>query len=208
MLLDAGGDGEDVGIEDDVLGREALGDEQFVGALADLDLALLGVGLAGLVERHDDDGGAIVADLAGEPEELLLAFLHADRIDDRLARDAFEAGLDHRPFRAVDHDRHPGDVGLGGDQLQEGGHRRLGVEQALVHVDVDHLGAVLDLLARDLDRGGIIAGHDQLLEFGRAGDVGALADIDESRRQQLRGFGGRFSGFDWSGRCHWVWRFL
>ena len=56
----------------------------------------------------------------------------------------------------------------------------LGVEQALVHVDVDDLRAVLDLLARDLDRGGIIAGHDQLLERRRAGDVGALADIDET----------------------------
>ena len=97
-----------------------------------------------------------------------------------LPDDAFQPGLDHAPFRAVDHDRHAGDVGLGGDQLQEGVHRLLGVEQALVHVDVDDLRAVLDLLARDLDRGGIVAGQDQLLEARRAGDVGALADIDEA----------------------------
>ena len=40
MLLDAGGDGKDVGIEDDVFGREAdfLGQE-LVGALADLEFA-------------------------------------------------------------------------------------------------------------------------------------------------------------------------
>ena len=56
----------------------------------------------------------------------------------------------------------------------------LGIEQALVHVDVENLGAVLDLLASDFHRGGIVAGHDQLLEPGRAGDVGPLADIDES----------------------------
>ena len=179
MLVDAGGDREDVGIEDDVLGRKALGDEQFVGARADLDLALLGVGLAGLVERHDYDRGAVIPDQPRMGQELLLALLHADRIDDRLARHAFEPGLDHAPFRRIDHDRHAGDVGLGGDQLEEGDHRRLGVEQALVHVDVDDLGAVLDLAARDLDRGGIIVGHDQLLEFRRSGDVGALADIDE-----------------------------
>jgi hypothetical protein len=73
----------------------------------------------------------------------------------------------------------PRDVGLGGDQLQIGGHRMLGVEQALVHVDVNDLGAVLHLLAGDFDRGGIVAGHDQLLEAGRAGNIGALADIDE-----------------------------
>ena len=47
-------------------------------------------------------------------------------------------------------------------------------------------GAVLDLVARHLQRRGIIARGDQLAEFRRAGDVGALADIDEGdRRRQL-----------------------
>jgi len=60
VLLDAGRDGEDVRIENDVLGREAdrLG-EQPVAALADLDLALDRVRLALLVERHHDHGGAV-----------------------------------------------------------------------------------------------------------------------------------------------------
>ena len=57
----------------------------------------------------------------------------------------------------------------------------LGVEQALVHVDVDDLRAGLDLLARDLDRGRVVAVEDQLLEARRAGDVGPLADVDEGR---------------------------
>ena len=99
MLVDPGGDGEDVGVEDDVLGREAVGGEQVIGALADRDLALLGVGLAGLVERHHHHRGAIAADLGGDLEERLLAFLEADRIDDRLARNAFQPGLDHAPLR-------------------------------------------------------------------------------------------------------------
>ena len=38
------------------------------------------------------------------------------------------------------------------DEVQEARHRRLRVEQRLVHVDVDHLGAVVDLLAGDLRR--------------------------------------------------------
>ena len=181
MLVDPGRDREDVGVEDDVVGIGAVGDEQLVGALADFDLAFGGVGLADLVERHDHDRGAISAALARELEERPLAFLHADRIDDRLARHAFEPGLDHAPFGAVDHHRHAGDVGLGGDALEEGRHRLLAVEQGLVHVDVDDLRAVLDLVAGDLDRGVIIAGEDQLLEARRAGDVAALADIDEAR---------------------------
>ena len=61
VLLHAGGDGEDVGIEDDVFGREAdFVDEHPVGAFADANLLFEGGGLALLVEGHDDDGGAVL----------------------------------------------------------------------------------------------------------------------------------------------------
>jgi hypothetical protein len=47
VLLDTGGDGEDVRVEDDVFGGKAdLLGQDVVGAGADLDLARLGVGLA------------------------------------------------------------------------------------------------------------------------------------------------------------------
>ena len=36
--------------------------------------------------------------------------------------------------------------GSAGDQVEEAGHRRDAVDHALVHVDVDDLGAALDLL--------------------------------------------------------------
>ena len=98
-----------------------------------------------------------------------------------LALEALEPRLDHLPLRGVDHHRDPGDVGLGGDEVQEGPHRRGGVEQRLVHVDVDHLRAVLHLLARDLERRVVVAALDQLGELRRAGDVGALADVHEQR---------------------------
>ena len=63
MLLDAGGDREDVRIEDDVFGRESrLPREQGVRALADRDLALDGVGLALFVEGHDDHRRAVAHD--------------------------------------------------------------------------------------------------------------------------------------------------
>ena len=126
MLLDAGGHREDVRIEDDVLGREAdLLGEEIVGALADLEFALAPLGLALLVEGHHHHGRAIAADFARMLQERPLAFLHADGIHHRLALHAFQSGLDHRPFRGVDHDRHAGDVGLGRDQVEEGHHRLL-----------------------------------------------------------------------------------
>ncbi len=96
-------------------------------------------------------------------QELLFAVLQADRVDDRLALHALQPGLDDRPLRAVDHDRHARDVGLGGDQVQELGHGRFAVEQALVHVDVDDVGAAFDLLAGD---------GDGLLVVARRGSAG------------------------------------
>jgi hypothetical protein len=63
VLFNAGGHGEDVGVEDDVFGREAhLIHQDAVGALADLDLALVGVGLAFFVKRHHHGGGAVALD--------------------------------------------------------------------------------------------------------------------------------------------------
>ncbi len=180
VLLDAGRDGEDVGVEDDVLGREAdLVDQDPVGPLADRLAALEVVGLAVLVERHHHDRGAVLAAEPGVVAERLLALLHRDGVDDRLALHALEAGLDDLPLRGVDHHRDAADVGLGGDQLEEAVHRGDAVDHPLVHVDVDDLRAGLDLLGSDGEGGVVVAVLDELAEAGGAGDVGALADVDE-----------------------------
>ena len=180
VFVDAGRDRENIRIEDDVLGRKSgLLRQDFIGARANIDPALERIGLALFIEGHHDDGGAIGAHDLGLGDEFLDALLHRDGIDDRLALHAFEAGFDHREFRRIDHHRHARDVGLGGDEVQELDHRLLRIEQAFVHVDVDDLRAHRDLIARDIERGGKIAVLDQFAEFGRARDIGALADIDE-----------------------------
>ena len=63
--------------------------------------------------------------------------------------------------------------------MQERGHGLLGIEHGFVHVDVDDLRAAIHLLLGDGQRFFVFAGEDQLGEFRRAGDVGALADVDE-----------------------------
>ena len=180
MLLDPGRDGENVRVEDEVLRRPAVGRQQVVGAPADLDLALDGVGLPELVERHHDDAGAVAADRSRRLEERLLPFLEADRIDDPLALDALEARLERREARAVDHDRDPRHLGLGREQVEEGGHRLLGVEQVGVHVHVEHVRAASHLLERDGDGALVVVRLDQPAEARRAGHVGALADHHEA----------------------------
>jgi hypothetical protein len=62
VLLDAGRDGEDVGIEDDVLGRETdLVGKKLIGARANPDFFIARGGLALLIKRHHDGGGAVAA---------------------------------------------------------------------------------------------------------------------------------------------------
>ena len=123
--------------------------------------ALKRVGLALFVERHHHDRRAISAHQPGLAQEFLLAFLHRDRVDDRLALDAFEPGFDHRELRRIDHHRHARDIGLGGDEVEELDHHRLRVDEALVHIDVDDLRPVRHLVARDDERAGIVAGRDR-----------------------------------------------
>ncbi len=155
--------------------------EQRVHPVGDGHPLLDRLGLALLVEGHDHHGRAVAAGEAGLAQELGLALLERQGVDDGPALDALEARLDDRPLRGVDHDRHPADVRLRRDEVEEARHGRLGVEQRLVHVDVDDLGAVVDLLARDLDGLLVPAVGDELREAARTGHVGALADVHEQR---------------------------
>ena len=180
VLFDAGRDGEHVRVEDDVLRGEALGDEQLVGALADLGLALGRDRLALLVERHDEDGSAEPPHRAGLREERVLALLQAERVRDPLALDRLQPGLDRREARAVDHDRQPCDLRLGRDHVEERRHRLIGVEQIGVHVHVDQVRAALHLLERDRRCARVVVRLDQPAEARGARHVRALADHHEA----------------------------
>ncbi len=151
MLLDAGADGEDVRVENDLIRRQPdLLGQQAVGAPADLDLALDRVGLTLLVEGHDDDRGAVAAGQPCLAQELNLALFERDRVNDRRPADAAQPGLDDRPLRGVDDYRHPGDCRLRSHQVEEARHGRFRVQHGLVHVYVDRLGAGVHAAAGDL----------------------------------------------------------
>ena len=182
VLLDPRGDGQDVRVEDDVLGREADGlGEKTVGARADADLLVPRRRLALLVERHDDGGGPVAQYEPRAAQEFILAVLERDRVDDALSLKALEPGLQDAPLGGVEHHRHPAYLRLRGDQVEELDHRRLSLDEGLVDVDVDGVGPVLDLLARDGEARVPLAGLQRLCELGRARDVRALADDDEPR---------------------------
>ena len=181
MLLDACRDGEDVGVEDDVLRRESglLGEEP-IGALADRHLAV-GIGrLPLLIEGHDDDSGTVATDRPRLAEEILFPLLEADGVNDPLPLEALEAGLEHPPVGAIDHHRDTGDLRLAREEREELRHHRRAVEHPLVDVDVDDVSAVLDLLAGDADGLLVALLADQPGKGLRAGDVRPFADDREA----------------------------
>lgn len=99
MLLDTGCQREAVGVEDDVLGREAdLFGQDPVGASTDLLAALQIVGLPLLVESHHHDSSTVLAAQPRFANELLFALLHGDRVDDRLALYVLQTRLDDLPL--------------------------------------------------------------------------------------------------------------
>ena len=91
-----------------------------------------------LVERHDDDRGAVAAAQRGPgARNALLALLERDRVDDA-------AALEHlRPASITDHleeSTMTGTALMSGSEAmpaQEAGHRRDAVEHRLVHVHVE-----------------------------------------------------------------------
>ncbi len=180
MFLHARADGQNVRIEDDVGRLDArLFGEQFIGALGDADFVLDGDGLTLLVEHHHHAGRAVLLHEASVVEELGLALLEADGIDNRLALHAFQPRFQHRPTGTVDHHGHAGDVRLRGDEIEELGHHFGAVQQSLVHIDVDDVRAALYLLPGDGNRLAQVAVADQPGEPFRAGDVRPFADHRE-----------------------------
>ncbi len=99
MLLDAGGDGEYVGVKDYVLGRKlCLLREQTVGPATHLDFSFIRVGLTLLVKCHDHHGRPETAYAARTLHKCLFALFERYGVDYTLALHTFEAALYHFPF--------------------------------------------------------------------------------------------------------------
>ena len=180
MSFDAGSYGENVGIEYDV-GRSYSGvGQQPVGPGADFGLPLQGVGLPLLVEGHHYHGGSHRADMSGSAQHLFLALFEAYGVDHRFSLHEFESAFHYLPLRGVDHERHAGHVGLGRRQTHEALHLARGVEQRIVHVDVDYACSGVGL--RGSDRHGLadISILDQAEEFAASGDIAPFAHRSET----------------------------
>ena len=177
VLLDPGRDRQDIGIKNDVVGIEAdLINKDTVSPLADADLLIVGRRLAFLIERHHHHGRAVFHDVFRVRFENLLALLERDRVHDPLPLQMLQALLKDLPFRGIHHDRHPRDIRLALEQVEVLRHHRLAVDEAVVEADIDHIRAVRDLLAGDLDRRLQITGAHEFRELRRARHVRPFPD--------------------------------
>ena len=123
MFFNAGGNGKNIRIENNVFRREAhFLPEQIVGALADFCFARESVSLTLFIKRHHDSRRAIALAQRRLPQELSLAFLHADRVDDGLALHALQPCLYHVPFGRIDHHRHTRNIRFACQQIQKARH--------------------------------------------------------------------------------------
>ena len=112
MLLDARRHGEDVRVEDDVLGRESdLVDEQIVGALADLLAALEVVGLPSSSKAMTTTARAVLAAQSVCLLEELDALLHRMELTIALALRAFSPASMTSHFEESIISGHAADVG-------------------------------------------------------------------------------------------------
>ena len=208
VLVDAGGDGEDVGVEDDVLWRETdVIDEGAVGAFADFDLVFVGGGLTVFVEGHDHGGGAELHDGPSVALEGLFAFLERDRVDDAFALQTLQASLEDFPLGGIDGDGDLRNVGFGLHEVEEAGHHLDAVDEAIIEADVDDRRAVVDLLAGHGEGVFEFAFLNQFSEPRGAGDVGTFPDHEEifvvgvivdlgAGEAEERLYGRGFAGFD------------
>ncbi len=96
VFLDTGGNGENIGVENDV--RRVVAyffDKDLVGALADVYFSLNRIGLALFVESHHHNGRTETAADFGLADKLADAFFHGNGIDDTFPLQAFQARFDH-----------------------------------------------------------------------------------------------------------------
>ena len=180
MLLHTGGHRQHIGVEDDVRRTEThLVDQQAIGPLADGNAAFVGIGLSLLVESHHHHGSTQATDEAGMLQEKGLPLLQRNGVDNGLALHALQSGHDDVPLRGINHHRHTGNLGFGSNQIKKGRHLLAGIEQTVVHVDVDYLRPVFHLTAGNAESLLVILFIDQPQELARAGHVAAFAHVDK-----------------------------
>ena len=98
MFFHACANRQNVGIKDDVCGREAgFFRQQVPRTSTDSYFVIACCGLPRFIEGHDDHRGTEAPDQSCLLQEFLFAFLQADTVDDAFSLTALQTGFDDIP---------------------------------------------------------------------------------------------------------------
>ncbi|MNS37747.1 hypothetical protein D3C72_699740 [compost metagenome] len=161
-------------VEDQRLGLEpVLAHGDVVNGLGDFQLALGGLRHAHLVDGQGHHRGAVLDDHRQDRVAALAAVFQVDRVDDRPARVGPKRFEQHGRLGAVEHQ---GALDAHGELLDHLGHGLFFVGAlGQGHADVEHVRAVLHLIAAHLDHAVHVVRQQELLQLAAALRVDALA---------------------------------
>lgn len=182
VLLHTSTDGENVGIENDVLRREAdLLSQDLVRSLADFELSGGRHGLSFFVEGHDDNSSAIAENNVGLLDKVFFTFLQADTVDDALSLYFLQTSLNYGKVRRVEHKRYTRHLRVRRQKSDELLDDCLSINHTLVEVKIEYLGSILDLLLGDIDSTFEVVLSDHSGEHSRSSNVATLTDVDKEK---------------------------
>ena len=148
VFLHTCGHSQHIGVENDVKRIETnLVHQQMISTFTYLYLTFVGSGLPLLIEGHHHRSSTQTFDFMGFFEEFLFTLLQRDAVDDTLALHTFQTSLDNLPIAGVNHHGHLRDVRVAHQQIEESHHFMLSVQEAIIHVDVEHQCPIFHLLS-------------------------------------------------------------
>ena len=152
MLLHACSNGKDIGVEDNVERVHAYPACKNVICTTGYGYTpIVGGSLSLLVEAHHDDSSSMTHYIPRMGDKGLLALLQGYGVYDTLSLSTLQASHYDLPLAGVYHYGHLGNLRLRGYHIEECHHLSLGIEQSVVHVDVDDHCSILHLPARDVE---------------------------------------------------------
>ena len=180
MFVNTGGNGENIGIKNNIFRRKInLFCQDFISPLTYFDFSGFGIRLPFFIKGHNDHCCAITTHKFGVFNKSGFAFFKRNGIHHSFALDTFKTGFQNIPFRRIQHNRHFGDIRFRGNQHQKPHHCFFGLQHALVHVDVYNLGAILNLLFGNVQRRFKITFDNQPFKRSRTGYIGPFANINK-----------------------------
>ena len=111
--------------------------------------------------------------------EDIFSFLKRNAVDNTFSLHALQTGFDDLPLGRVDHEWHFGNIRFRGHQMQKFHHGLFGVQQAFIHVNVNHLRSALHLLQSHAEGLLQISFTYEFSKLRGSSNVGSLTDIDK-----------------------------